>query len=557
MFKSFPYIFGVSFSLLFASTSLATEQSPLEPSSNTKTMLLFDASGSMWGQLEGKPKIDIARETLSSVLSTWNEQHDLGVMVYGHRRKGDCDDIETIFPVSKPDTQKISAQLKQISPKGKTPISRSLNKAADALKFTEDKATIILISDGKETCDADPCGAAKKLEAQGIDFTAHVIGFDVDKETDAQLRCIAESTGGRYFPADDASELNSAITQVSEITQEPPAPQQQTLRLNAKLKLGTQLELLTHDLRWSVKQGDEVLHEESEARPELTLEEGDYQLSLYHKNSLLIEQTLHVKKDMDKDVVLIVSGGELVLKAQRQEGSDLITESVNYWIRDNEGDRITNKTTPQFQTILMPGTYTIEAKFQGVSRTHTLEIKPGETTEHIFVMGGMGTLALTASETENSEPIKVSFQIRTETGKHVSSKTNTKWSDELPAGKYLVSARYHRQEASAELEVKPDEETNYQFVLGQRGLMRLTTVDDAGKTMRVSYQIRRKADGQNMSSRKERVWERRLLPDVYQVTVFTTWKDERHKLEREFEVKPGETIDETFTLPFSKEGATQ
>lgn len=49
-----------------------------------------------------------------------------------------------------------------------------------------------MVSDGKETCDADPCAAAKELEANGIDFTVHVVGFDLTDEETAQLQCVAD-----------------------------------------------------------------------------------------------------------------------------------------------------------------------------------------------------------------------------------------------------------------------------------------------------------------------------------------------------------------------------
>ena len=186
---------------------------------NPKAIIIFDASGSMWGQIDNVPKITIAKDALKNVVKSWNPDIELGLMVYGHRRKGDCDDIESVVPVGEVDKGKIVKSVMAISPKGKTPISRSLKKAAKELKYTEDKATVILISDGKETCDLDPCATAKELKKQGIDFIAHVIGFNVDKNTDKQLKCIANATGGEYFSAKNATDLNSAIKSVAKKVQ--------------------------------------------------------------------------------------------------------------------------------------------------------------------------------------------------------------------------------------------------------------------------------------------------------------------------------------------------
>ena len=179
-----------------------------------KAIIVFDASGSMWAQLDGKTKIAIAKKTLEDLVTSWDVDKQLGLLAYGHRRKGDCKDIQTLVPVGKVNKAEMIASVNKINPKGKTPISASIRMAANELKFTEDNATVILISDGKETCNADPCGTASELEKLGVNFTAHVIGFGVDKKTSEQLKCIADNTGGKYFPADSAEQLNDALKKV-------------------------------------------------------------------------------------------------------------------------------------------------------------------------------------------------------------------------------------------------------------------------------------------------------------------------------------------------------
>ncbi len=181
-----------------------------------KAIIVFDASGSMWGQLDGQTKIKVAKKTLGNLVRNWDVNKELGLLAYGHRRKGDCKDIQTLVPVGKVNKQQMISRVNRINPKGKTPISASLREAANELKFTEDQATVILISDGKETCNADPCKTAAELEKLGINFTAHVIGFDVDKETSKQLRCIADNSGGKYFSADNAQQLGEALQKVVE-----------------------------------------------------------------------------------------------------------------------------------------------------------------------------------------------------------------------------------------------------------------------------------------------------------------------------------------------------
>ena len=213
--KKITYIF--LFTLLLTN-SIFSQDKP-------QAVIIFDASGSMWGQIDGVNKITIAKDALNSVVKEWSPDVELGLTAYGHRKKGDCNDIETLVPVGAVDKDKIISIVKKIQPKGKTPIARSLQKVAEELKFTEEKATIILISDGKESCDANPCDVAKELEKKGIDFVTHVIGFNVDKKTDKELECIADATGGEYFSAKNATALNEAMkTIVKKVEKVQPKP---------------------------------------------------------------------------------------------------------------------------------------------------------------------------------------------------------------------------------------------------------------------------------------------------------------------------------------------
>lgn len=205
-------------------------------------ILVLDASGSMWGTLNGTTKVEMAREAVADLVKSWPAGDSLGLVAYGHRRKGDCTDIETLLPVGSVDAKAFRTKVDALNAKGMTPISAAVLHAADALRSSERKATVILISDGEETCHLDPCETARKLEADGIDFTAHVIGFDVasDSTAERQLKCLAENTGGTYVAASDAQALTSALDAVSVATKPEPLPAA-TLRAPESAPAGTML----------------------------------------------------------------------------------------------------------------------------------------------------------------------------------------------------------------------------------------------------------------------------------------------------------------------------
>ena len=179
----------------------------------------------MWGQVEGKNKIVIAREVLADITAKTPSGMDLGLVAYGHRREGDCADIETIAAIGALAQPELIQKVNAINPKGKTPITASIEQALAAAKANPDPTTIVLLSDGLETCGGDPCSSVKKAKQSGANFLLHVIGFDLAKEDTAALECAAQAGGGMYFDAKNAAELSGALEQAVAVEKaEEPLP---------------------------------------------------------------------------------------------------------------------------------------------------------------------------------------------------------------------------------------------------------------------------------------------------------------------------------------------
>jgi len=207
------FIFTVFFSI---TNIFATEVTGTTKAQEGNLVFILDASGSMWGQVEGKAKIDIAKEVLTGLILDLPEGLKVGLTAYGHRRKGDCNDVEELTVLGVLNKNELIDQIKGINPRGKTPITYSVQMTAQKLKALEDETTIILVSDGKETCEGDPCALVKELKQSGIQFVMHVIGFDVIDEEREQLECMAKAGGGTYYSAKNAGEFQMAAKQVVE-----------------------------------------------------------------------------------------------------------------------------------------------------------------------------------------------------------------------------------------------------------------------------------------------------------------------------------------------------
>ncbi len=203
-----------------------------------RVVFILDGSNSMWGRIDGTEKIVVARDVLGNVLSDIPSDMQVGLAAYGHRRKGACDDIETILPVGDHSQSEMEDAIRSVQPTGMTPITAALEHVAEEFEDQPGKTQIVLVSDGKETCNRDPCAAVSALRDQGINLTVHVVGFDVTGEESEQLQCIAEAGGGRYAGAGTALELTTALaeikqTVVEDVVTPPSDPDEAHWRLEA------------------------------------------------------------------------------------------------------------------------------------------------------------------------------------------------------------------------------------------------------------------------------------------------------------------------------------
>lgn len=203
--------------LLFASVSVAQIDEPL-PESNTHILFVFDASNSMNAFWEGKRKIDVAASLLSESLSSLYgiPGLELGLRVYGHQTKfvqgeQDCDDTELVVPLAEGNNLLIQKALGKIQARGTTPIARSLEKTAEDFSKGNARKVIVLITDGIEACDEDPCAVSRMLQDEGIVVKPFIIGIGLEDEYKETFRCV-----GNYFDAGDPETFQEVLDIVLE-----------------------------------------------------------------------------------------------------------------------------------------------------------------------------------------------------------------------------------------------------------------------------------------------------------------------------------------------------
>ncbi|MGB5400272.1 MAG: VWA domain-containing protein, partial [Thermoanaerobaculia bacterium] len=181
--------------------------------------LILDASGSMLQKLEGRRRIDIAREVLVDLVeSTIPAGTPLALRVFGHRTAGACQtDLEV--PLQPLEPSVVTPVLRKTEAKNlaKTPIAQSLALVAEDLKGATGQKIIILVTDGEETCEGDPQAAIEKLKQEGFDVRVNIVGFAIEDEAlKATFSRWAELGGGLYFNATSGEELGLAMRRALE-----------------------------------------------------------------------------------------------------------------------------------------------------------------------------------------------------------------------------------------------------------------------------------------------------------------------------------------------------
>lgn len=244
-------------------------------------ILVLDASESMWGEVEARTKIATAQDALAGLMARWPDQRPVGLLAYGHRRAGDCTDVEMLAAPA-PDAAALVAAAARVTPRGRTPIAEALRQAADALG--PGGGSVILVADGIETCHPDPCAVAQEAARTAPRLVVHSIAFALsDPAALAQLRCMAEATGGRAMAAQDGAELADALDRAAAAPLPGPraaAPRAEPVpqpRLVVIPRLCRACDPVTGGVRIELRRGEEVVATDGEPFGRfLELAAGDY-----------------------------------------------------------------------------------------------------------------------------------------------------------------------------------------------------------------------------------------------------------------------------------------
>lgn len=176
-----------------------------------KTVLVLDASRSMWGTVAKKPKYMMVHDAFARALGARPAAPGIGLVSYGNNSPSSCTDINATIAPGGSDHSRFLSTIKDIKPWGLTPIAGSLSRAAETFGAGDDRRSIILITDGTENCRGNPCAVAADLKKQSPSLSISVIALSVPEAAHKHLSCIAKNTGGLFQTAGTQSQLDIAV----------------------------------------------------------------------------------------------------------------------------------------------------------------------------------------------------------------------------------------------------------------------------------------------------------------------------------------------------------
>ncbi|MBI9069608.1 MAG: VWA domain-containing protein [Salinivirgaceae bacterium] len=198
--------------LSFLSNTTFSQEEEAKDLPLTRILFVLDGSQSMLGRWETGTKMNVAQELLTEMVDSLKdlEHIEMALRVYGHQKPvppQDCSDTKLEVEFSKNNAKKIISELQSIRPKGTTPIAHSLELSANDFPDCDDcRNIIILITDGIESCNGDPCAVSRQLQKKGIILKPFVIGIGISEDFQDSFECI-----GRFYNASNENRFKEVL----------------------------------------------------------------------------------------------------------------------------------------------------------------------------------------------------------------------------------------------------------------------------------------------------------------------------------------------------------
>lgn len=488
-------------------------------------LVVFDGSGSFWGQFEGerRSKLAAARESVRDGLARVGRDTRIGVMSYGHRRAGDCGDVEVAVRPETGAGDRVMAFLDKINPRGRGPITNALREASRHIGPGNGAASVLLIHDDPDNCQLDPCDALADLRQAHPRVVVHVVSVGMPREAAQRMQCLTKGTGGRHYEVASSGELATAIIETMRVAAEPvasapvppepkpavrprpaapkaadAAPAGPGLQLGATLATGRPL--IDRAIRWRIarrESGSSVpVWEGDSPGPRLELATGTYEVEAW-LGFVRSRGEIQVTEGAAQKLVLALGAGQITLPtlvtADGGAGA-LAKEAILAVQRIDPGSESTVfQRGLEPEITVLPGNYVLSLTIGSVRLERTVGVRAGEASafDATLMLGAVELDAVAAAGGSRVEGAVLALfqddpdvpQGRREVWRSASNPATAI----LPAGNYYAIARKGSVEARDRIVVRPGEAERRSLVIEAARLTVATSL--AGNRIAISEPV--------------------------------------------------------------------
>ncbi len=168
-------------------------------------VLVVDRSGSM----EDEDRIGGLKRAVASFAEGLPKGSRVAVVAFGS-------DVETICPFTS-DPNEVKDAVKTLTPAGATRYYDAVAEALEMLQKETGRRAILALTDGEDTFSQSATLESVIVSARRLGLPVHTLGLGTEEEIASdELRHLAVSTRGQYYPARQADQLRTIYEQLAE-----------------------------------------------------------------------------------------------------------------------------------------------------------------------------------------------------------------------------------------------------------------------------------------------------------------------------------------------------
>ncbi len=430
---SSPWVRGLCLGAALSGLPCLIEEAQAQGADQPSLMLVIDHSGSMWGAFDAtrQGKSVVVREAVRAALGKLPPRTRVGLTAFGHRRPGDCADVEIIRPPETLDAERILAPLTQITPRGRGPVGLALREAAKSFPEDNSARRLLLVHDDADNCQVDVCEVAGELSAAGI--VVDVIGVGTKADDTAKMACLPQKTGGRQFTAQTAAQVVSTMEEAVKLVgfdtgSRRPAPQRPRISsaivppapipasgppaLHLKALLAPNTAPLDGPLRWLVAPEDKPgmpLFSGQSSDPVVPVTPGRYTVEV--SDGLVSAQQTIAAGERPMPVTMILDAGRIDVRVRMQNNDMPIDDALVTVVRVGSDGKKGQAAGPvavfkgSDASLLLPsGRFAVRADVGLVRSEKVVTVTAGQAAAVDFPLS-VARIALSAAGPGRNEPL--------------------------------------------------------------------------------------------------------------------------------------------------------